>query len=64
VNGDVVVMDNCGFHHGNFSENKLRLILRNSAPNLIHVNNALTCKPFAKNENINRSLEELCDFAN
>ena len=26
-NGDVVVMDNCGFHHGRFAEAELRRIL-------------------------------------
>ena len=29
ANGDVIVMDNCGFHHGVFVENQLHLMLRN-----------------------------------
>ena len=24
ANGDVIVMDNCGFHHGVFAENQLQ----------------------------------------
>lgn len=35
ANGDVVVMDNCGFHHGYFAENQLRLMLRNRGVDLI-----------------------------
>ena len=35
ANGDVVVMDNCGFHHGHFAENQLRLMLRDFGVDLI-----------------------------
>ena len=35
ANGDVIVMDNCGFHHGVFAENQLRLMLRNRGAELI-----------------------------
>ena len=35
ANGDVIVMDNCGFHHGVFAENQLRLMLRNRGVELI-----------------------------
>ena len=35
ANRDVIVMDNCGFHHGVFAENQLRLMLRNRGVELI-----------------------------
>ena len=35
ANRDVIVMDNCGFHHGVFAENQLRLMLRNRSVELI-----------------------------
>ena len=35
ANGDVVVMDNCGFHHGRFAEPELRRILEEQGVNLI-----------------------------
>ena len=35
ANGDVFVMDNCGFHHGVFAETQLRLMLRNRGVELI-----------------------------
>jgi len=33
--GDTIVMDNCGFHHGQFAENALRAMLRNRNIDLI-----------------------------
>ena len=35
ANGDIVVMDNCGFHHGRFTEDELRRMLRNRGIELI-----------------------------
>jgi transposase len=35
ANGDTVVMDNCGFHHGRFAENELRQMLGNRGVTLI-----------------------------
>ena len=35
ANGDVIVMDNCGFHHGVFAENQLYLMVRNRSVELI-----------------------------
>ena len=35
ANGDVIVMDNCGFHDGVFAENQLRFMLRNRGVELI-----------------------------
>ena len=35
ANGDVIEMDNCGFHHRFFMENQLRLMLRNRGVELI-----------------------------
>lgn len=34
-NGDVVVMDNCGFHHGHFVEPRLRDILQEHGVHLL-----------------------------
>ena len=34
-NGDVVIMDNCGFHHGNFTEAVLRDILNEHGVHLL-----------------------------
>lgn len=34
-NGDVVVMDNCRFHHGRFAEAELRHILQVHGVNLV-----------------------------
>lgn len=34
-NGDIVVMDNCGFHHGAFAENELRTMLGNNGVDLV-----------------------------
>ncbi len=34
-NGDIIVMDNCGFHHGVFAENELRRILGNNGVDLV-----------------------------
>ncbi len=35
ANGDTVVMDNCGFHHGHFAENQLRQMLDDRGVSLI-----------------------------
>ena len=35
ANGDVIKMNNCGFHHGVLVENQLRLMLRNRGVELI-----------------------------
>ena len=35
ANGDTVVMDNCGFHHGRFAEAELRRMLENRGVTLI-----------------------------
>ena len=35
ANGHVIVMDNCGFHHGVFVKNQLCLMLRNRGVELI-----------------------------
>ena len=35
ANGDVIVMANCGFHHGVFAENQWHLMLRNGGVELI-----------------------------
>jgi transposase len=35
ANGDTVVMDNCGFHHGRFDEAELRRMLENRGVTLI-----------------------------
>lgn len=35
ANGDIIVMDNCGFHHGALAENELRAMLGNRGVDLI-----------------------------